>query len=116
MVLARNTYRFSLLLVGYGIASGLDDIGAYEAEGIALLGLGLGGFALLAGTASHYGASAAEGGGTGPGGSGGRDTRNRGGDGGDGPGDGGEPDGDTDDEGSEEDAPARHPSVYGPWP
>jgi hypothetical protein len=116
MVLARNTYRFSLLLVGYAIASGLDDIGAYDAEGIALLGLGLGGFALLAGTISHYGAGADEGSGAGPDGPGGRDTRNRGGDGGGGPADGGEPDGDTDDEGAGEDAPARRPSVYGPWP
>ena len=116
MVLARNTYRFSLLLVGYGIASGLDDIGAYDAEGIALLGLGLGGFALLAGTVSHYAAGAAEDGEDGPDRTGGRDTRDGGGDGGDGPGDGGEPDGDTDDEGSGEDAPARRPSVYGPWP
>ena len=111
MVLARNTYRFSLLLVGYGIASGLDDIGAYDAEGIALLGLGLGGFALLVGTVSHYGAGAVEDGGDGPDRTGSRDTRDRGGAGGGGPDDDG-----TDDEGSEEDAPARRPSVYGPWP
>ena len=54
MVLARNTYRFALLFVGYGIASGIDDLGAYSAEGPALIGLGLGGLALVGGTLAHY--------------------------------------------------------------
>ena len=54
MVLARNTYRFALLLVGYAVASGLDDIGAYHSQGIALLALGIGGFALFVGTLAHY--------------------------------------------------------------
>jgi hypothetical protein len=47
MVLARNTYRFSVLLVGYAIAY---EIGA----GAAVFGLGLGGVALLFGTVVHY--------------------------------------------------------------
>jgi hypothetical protein len=54
VALARNTYRFALLLVGYGIASGIDDLGAYSAEGPALIGLGLGGVALLCGTLADY--------------------------------------------------------------
>lgn len=53
MVLARNTYRFALLLVGYGIASGLDDLGAYDAELFASLGLAIGSLALLGGTVAH---------------------------------------------------------------
>jgi hypothetical protein len=61
VVLARNTYRFALLLVGYGIASGIDDLGAYSAEGPALVGLGLGGVALLCGTLAHYAAAPADG-------------------------------------------------------
>jgi len=61
VVLARNTYRFALLLVGYGIASGIDDLGAYSAEGPALVGLGLDGVALLCGTLAHYAAAPADG-------------------------------------------------------
>ena len=61
MSLARNTYRFALLLVGYGIASGIDDLGAYSAEGPALLGLGLGGVALLCGTLASYAGGPAHG-------------------------------------------------------
>ena len=47
MVLARNTYRFSLLLVGYAIAYELGADGA-------VIGFGLGTFALVAGTLAHY--------------------------------------------------------------
>jgi hypothetical protein len=61
VVLARNTYRFALLLVGYGIASGIDDLGAHSAQGPALLGLGLGGVALLCGTLAHYAGGPADG-------------------------------------------------------
>ncbi|MEF8841761.1 MAG: hypothetical protein V5A62_09080 [Haloarculaceae archaeon] len=47
MAIARNTHRFALLLVGHGIACGIDGLGADSAEGPALIGIGLGGRAAL---------------------------------------------------------------------
>jgi hypothetical protein len=65
MVLARNTYRFGLLVVAYAIASGIDTMGGYGVEGIAALGLGIGSLGLFGGTLAHLARGPDDGGGDG---------------------------------------------------
>jgi hypothetical protein len=111
VVLARNAYRFALLLTGYGIASGIDDLGAYSAEGPALLGLGLGGLALLAGTLTHYASGS-----NGPGDDGDGVDHGRGGRPGVTPDDTTDRDGENDSEAAaEQSAPRPQPTWGGRW-
>jgi hypothetical protein len=53
MDLARNTYRFGLLVVAYAIASGIDTAGGYGVDGIAAFGFGIGALGLFGGTLAH---------------------------------------------------------------
>ena len=75
MVLARNTYRFGLLVIGYAIAEGIDTMGGHGAARLAVVGFGIGAVGLFGGTLAHLA--------RGPGGD--RSARD-GGDGGDGQG------------------------------
>ena len=53
MVLARNTYRFGLLVIGYAIAEGIDTMGGYGAARLAVVGFGIGAIGLFGGTLAH---------------------------------------------------------------
>jgi len=53
MVLARNTYRFGLLVIAFSIAEGVRTMGGYGAN-LAGLGLLVGSLGLFGGTLAHF--------------------------------------------------------------
>ena len=65
MVLARNTYRFGLLVIAFSIAEGVRTMGGYGAD-IAGIGFLVGALGLFGGTLAHLarGPEASEGVGT----------------------------------------------------
>jgi hypothetical protein len=52
MVLARNTYRFGLLVIAFGIAEGVRTMGGYGAD-VAGIGFLVGALGLFGGTLAH---------------------------------------------------------------